>query len=79
MAVPKKKVSRSRRNMRRFSSFNRLTPVTTIIDPITTEPVRPHTILGVEFAAAYVERRKAAKALKSSGSRQNQPTGGART
>lgn len=64
MAVPKKKVSRSRRNMRRFASGNQLAPVTTIVDAITTEPIRPHRILGVEFADAYVERKKAARAAK---------------
>lgn len=44
MAVPKKKVSRSRRNMRRFSAAYKLDPVTTVTCPSCSEPKRPHTV-----------------------------------
>lgn len=51
MAVPKKKVSRSRRNMRRFSSFNRLTQPTVIKCPNCSEPTRPHCVCTCGFYA----------------------------
>ncbi len=44
MATPKKKVSRSRRNMRRFASGNRMDPVTVITCPACHEPTRPHRV-----------------------------------
>ena len=44
MAVPKKKVSRSRRNMRRFASGNKLEKPTTVSCPSCNEPTRPHRI-----------------------------------
>ncbi len=44
MAVPKKKVSRSRRNMRRFSGGNRLDKPTIITCPSCSEPTRPHRV-----------------------------------
>lgn len=44
MAVPKKKSSRSRRNMRRFSSSNRLLKLTAISCPNCHETVRPHRV-----------------------------------
>ncbi len=44
MAVPKKKVSRSRRNMRRFASGNRLEKPTIISCPACSEPTRPHRV-----------------------------------
>jgi large subunit ribosomal protein L32 len=44
MAVPKKKVTRSRRNMRRFSSFNRLGKPTIIRCAQCSEPTRPHSV-----------------------------------
>lgn len=44
MAVPKKKVSRARRNTRRFASFNRLEKPTVIVDPVTGNLTRPHSI-----------------------------------
>lgn len=44
MAVPKKKVSRSRRNMRRFASGNRLDKPTVVICSACNEPKRPHCI-----------------------------------
>lgn len=44
MAVPKKKVSKSRRNMRRFASGNRLAIPTVVLCPACNEPKRPHCI-----------------------------------
>ncbi len=44
MAVPKKKVSRSRRNMRRFAGGNKLDKPTTKTCPSCNEPTRPHRI-----------------------------------
>jgi ribosomal protein L32 len=63
MAVPKKKSSKSRRNMRRFAGGNRLKKVTLITDPLTSEPTRPHRVT-VETAAAYIEERTKRKAAK---------------
>lgn len=44
MAVPKKKISRSRRNMRRFAAGNQLDKPTGIVCPITNSVRRPHRI-----------------------------------
>jgi large subunit ribosomal protein L32 len=46
MAVPKKKVSKSRRNMRRFASGNKLGKPTVVTCPSCSEPTRPHRICG---------------------------------
>jgi large subunit ribosomal protein L32 len=46
MAVPKKKVSRSRRNMRRFAGGNRLDKPTVVTCPNCSEPTRPHRVCG---------------------------------
>jgi large subunit ribosomal protein L32 len=46
VAAPKKKVSRSRRNMRRFASGNRLAKPTVSTCGSCNEPVRPHRICG---------------------------------
>lgn len=64
MAVPKKKISRSRRNMRRHSCAYQIDPVayTTAADG---NLVRTHTVT-LENVAAYVEARKAAKAARKS-------------
>ena len=67
MAVPKKKISRSRRNMRRFSCAYQIDPVenTTGIDGTQ---VRTHTVT-LANVAQYVEARIAAKAARKSGSK----------
>lgn len=67
MAVPKKKISRSRRNMRRFSCAYQIDPVasTTGLDG---GQVRTHTVT-LATVAQYVEARKAAKAGKKSASK----------
>jgi|GEM_PF-1197235 len=64
MAVPKKKVSRSRRNMRRFSAAYELDPVTWTTDPATGETVRPHRVT-VETIDAYVAAKKKRLAERS--------------
>jgi large subunit ribosomal protein L32 len=46
MATPKKKVSRSRRNMRRFAAGNRLEKTTITTCPSCNELTRPHRICG---------------------------------
>jgi ribosomal protein L32 len=60
MAVPKKKVSRSRRNMRRFSTAYRLDPVTWVSGPNGEGLVRPHTVT-LENIDAYIAQRKVRK------------------
>lgn len=44
MAVPKKKVSRSRRNMRRFAAGNKLDKTTVVTCSSCQEPTRPHRV-----------------------------------
>jgi large subunit ribosomal protein L32 len=44
MATPKKKVSRSRRNMRRFAGGNQLAKPTVVTCSSCSEPTRPHRI-----------------------------------
>ncbi len=51
MAVPKKKVSRSRRNMRRFAGGNRLEKTQLATCPNCSEPTRPHRICACGFYA----------------------------
>lgn len=51
MATPKKKVSRSRRNMRRFAAGNRLGKTTVVTCPSCNEPTRPHRICACGFYA----------------------------
>jgi ribosomal protein L32 len=65
MAVPKKKVSRSRRNQRRFSAAYQLDPVTVVTSAITGDPTRPHRVT-LETVRAYVEAKKKHKAEKAS-------------
>ncbi len=49
MAVPKKKVSKSRRNMRRFAAGNKLDKTTVVTCPSCSEPTRPHRICACGF------------------------------
>jgi len=49
MAVPKKKVSRSRRNMRRFASGNKLAKPTGATCTNCNEPTRPHRVCKCGF------------------------------
>ena len=64
MAVPKKKISRSRRNMRRFSCAYQIDPVA-ITTGLDGAQVRTHTVT-LATVAQYVEARKSAKATKKS-------------
>ena len=63
MAVPKKKVSRSRRNMRRFSAAYQLDPVTVTTDT-NGDLVRPHTVT-LATVDAYIAARKQRKAARN--------------
>lgn len=51
MATPKKKVSRSRRNMRRFAGGNRLEKPTVIVSSVDQERTRPHRVTRALIAA----------------------------
>jgi large subunit ribosomal protein L32 len=51
MAVPKKKSSKSRRNMRRFAAGNKLDVTTLMTCPSCSEPTRPHRICRCGFYA----------------------------
>jgi ribosomal protein L32 len=44
MAVPKKKVSKSRRNMRRYSAAYQLETPTVVVSHVDQSLVRPHRI-----------------------------------
>lgn len=57
MATPKKKISKSRRNMRRNSVVYRAHPVATVISPITHEPTRPHRVT-LETIDEYIAQKK---------------------
>jgi len=65
MAVPKKKVSRSRRNMRRFSAAYQLDPVTWTNSVVNGDPVRPHSVT-LATVDAYVKLRAEKKAARGS-------------
>jgi ribosomal protein L32 len=64
MAVPKKKVSRSRRNMRRFSAAYQLDPVSWTASSVNQELVRPHTVT-LDTVDAYVKARSEKKAARN--------------
>ncbi len=44
MATPKKKISKSRRNMRRFAAGNKLASTTITTCASCNEPTRPHRV-----------------------------------
>ena len=44
MATPKKKISRSRRNMRRFAAGNQLEKTSVVLCKSCNEPTRPHRV-----------------------------------
>lgn len=67
MAVPKKKISRSRRNMRRYSCAYQIDPVATTTGVDGTQ-TRTHTVT-MANVAQYVEARNAAKAARKSASK----------
>jgi large subunit ribosomal protein L32 len=49
MAVPKKKSSKSRRNMRRFAGGNKLAVTTLATCTNCSEPTRPHRVCSCGF------------------------------
>lgn len=49
MATPKKKISRSRRNMRRFAAGNKLAKPTIATCPSCSELKRPHRVCACGF------------------------------
>jgi large subunit ribosomal protein L32 len=51
MAVPKKKSSKSRRNMRRFAGGNQLEKLTLKTCPSCNEATRPHRVCACGFYA----------------------------
>lgn len=62
MAVPKKKSSRSRRDMRRYSAAYKLDPVTETTCAFTHTPVRTHTVsMKAIKEGLYQPRSKKAK------------------
>ena len=67
MATPKKKVSRSRRNMRRFAAGNKLEVTTTVICAACSEPTRPHRVCKCGFydgkAIHAAKKSKSAEAV----------------
>ncbi|MGZ3697778.1 MAG: 50S ribosomal protein L32 [Bdellovibrionota bacterium] len=65
MAVPKKKVSRSRRNMRRFAAGNKLDKTTTTTCPNCSEPTRPHRVCACGFYAKKDVLNKAPTATQA--------------
>jgi ribosomal protein L32 len=64
MAVPKKKISRSRRNMRRFSTAYKLDTITITTDA-NGEQVRPHTVTMASLDAYIAARAQRKTARKS--------------
>lgn len=67
MATPKKKVSKSRRNMRRFAGGNALAKPTIQSCPACNEPKRPHAVCrcGHYAGKTVYAARKKSKALES--------------
>ena len=67
MAVPKKKASRSRRDMRRYSAAYLLEPIAESICKFTHTLVRSHTISmkAVKEGLYSAEKRKAEKRSKT--------------
>jgi large subunit ribosomal protein L32 len=61
MSQPKKKVSRSHRDKRRYSAANLLQKVTTVSCPNCNEPKRPHRVCACGFYAGKEVRVVAAK------------------
>jgi large subunit ribosomal protein L32 len=62
MAVPKKKTSKSRRNMRRYASGNAMEKVQLMTCPNCNETTRPHRICDCGF---YAGKKVLAKRQKS--------------
>ncbi len=70
MAVPKKKSSRSRRDMRRYSAAYKLDAVTQTTCPFTHTPARTHTVsMKAIRDGLYTPRVKKAKTAKTASAR----------
>lgn len=66
MATPKKKVSRSRRNMRRFAAGNKLGKTTITTCPSCSEPTRPHRVCACgTYAGKTVKAAKKTKTAEA--------------
>jgi ribosomal protein L32 len=66
MAVPKKKSSRSRRNMRRYSAAYQLDPISETTCQFTHTPVRAHTVSIKAIKEGLYEARKKTKSKTTS-------------
>ncbi|MBU6153910.1 MAG: 50S ribosomal protein L32 [Bdellovibrionales bacterium] len=66
MAVPKKKSSRSRRNMRRYSAAYQLDPISETTCQFTHAPVRAHTVSIKAIKEGLFEARKKTTKAKTS-------------
>ena len=65
MAVPKKKSSRSRRSMRRYSAAYQLDPISESTCQFTHTPVRSHTVSMKAIKEGLYEAGKKATKSKS--------------
>ncbi len=65
MAVPKKKASRSRRDMRRYSAAYALDPISETTCKFTHTPVRSHTISMKAVKEGLYEAGKKTKAARA--------------
>jgi len=62
MATPKKKISKSRRNMRRFAAGNKLETTTVTTCSSCNEPTRPHRVCACgTYSGKLVKAPKAKK------------------
>ncbi len=67
MAVPKKKVSRSRRDQRRYSAAYKMDPISETVCAFTGEPARSHTVsMKAIKEGLYEPRAKKAKSTSTS-------------
>jgi ribosomal protein L32 len=66
MAVPKKKSSRSLRNMRRFSAAYQLDPISESTCQFTQSPVRSHTVSIKAIKEGLFEAKKKTKSKSAS-------------
>ena len=66
MATPKKKISKSRRNMRRFSPVYRLDHVELTTSSINGEVTRPHRVTMATIDGYLAEQKRTKAARKSS-------------
>lgn len=65
MATPKKKISKSRRNMRRHSPVYRLDHVELTTSPTTGEVTRPHRVTLATIDGYLAEKKRTKDARKA--------------